>query len=62
MSKFLWKGLLVSPAVLAASLVVSTTALAAEQPIERFVSASSVNISLTEGLLTQYPAINRVST
>ncbi|MEG3878426.1 porin, partial [Microcoleus sp. herbarium7] len=34
MSKFLWKGLLVSPAVLAASLVVSSTALAAEQPIE----------------------------
>ncbi len=34
MSKFLWKGLLVSPAVLAASLVVSATALAAEQPIE----------------------------
>jgi len=34
MSKFLWKGLLVSPAVLAASLVVSSTALAAEQPVE----------------------------
>ncbi|MEG4485043.1 iron uptake porin [Microcoleus sp. D2_18a_B4] len=34
MSKFLWKGLLVSPAVLAASLVVSSTALAAEQPGE----------------------------
>ncbi|EGK89241.1 porin [Microcoleus vaginatus PCC 9802] len=34
MSKFLWKGLLVSPGVLAASLVVSSTALAAEQPVE----------------------------
>lgn len=34
MSKFLWKGLLASPAVLAASLVVSSTALAAEQPVE----------------------------
>lgn len=34
MSKFVWKGLLVSPAVLAASLVVSSTALAAEQPVE----------------------------
>jgi len=34
MSKFLWKGLLVSPAVLVASLVVSSTALAAEQPVE----------------------------
>ena len=34
MSKFLWKGLLVSPAVLAASLVVSSRALAAEQPVE----------------------------
>ncbi|MEG4938706.1 iron uptake porin [Microcoleus sp. F4-D5] len=34
MSKFLWKGLLVSPAVLAATLVVSATALAAEQPVE----------------------------
>ena len=34
MSKFLWKGLLISPAVLAASLVVSSTALAAEKPVE----------------------------
>ncbi len=40
MSKFLWKGLLVSPAVLAASLVVSATALAAEQPIE--ITAATV--------------------
>lgn len=40
MSKFLWKGLLVSPAVLAASLVVSSTALAAEQPIE--IAAATV--------------------
>jgi hypothetical protein len=34
MSKFLWKGLLISPAVLAASLVLSSTALAAEQGVE----------------------------
>jgi hypothetical protein len=34
MSKFLWKGLLVSPAVLAASLVLSSRALAAEHPVE----------------------------
>ncbi len=34
MSRFLWKGLLISPAVLAASLVVSSTALAAEKPVE----------------------------
>ncbi|WP_333266635.1 MULTISPECIES: iron uptake porin [unclassified Microcoleus] len=34
MSRILWKGLLISPAVLAASLVVSSTALAAEQPVE----------------------------
>ncbi|WP_367120482.1 iron uptake porin [Microcoleus sp. PH2017_30_WIL_O_A] len=41
MSKFLWKGLLTSPAVLAASLVVSSTALAAEQPVE--IAAAQAN-------------------
>jgi hypothetical protein len=45
MSKFLWKGLLVSPAVLAASLVVSSTALAAEQPVE-IAAAAQANLQL----------------
>jgi hypothetical protein len=45
MSKFLWKGLLVSPAVLAASLVVSSTALAAEQPVE-IAAATQANLQL----------------
>ena len=45
MSKFLWKGLLVSPAVLAASLVVSSTALAAEQPLE-IAAAPQANLQL----------------
>jgi hypothetical protein len=45
MSKFLWKGLLVSPAVLAASLVVSSTALAAEQPVE-ITAAAQANLQL----------------
>ena len=48
MSKFLWKGLLVSPAVLAASLVVSTTALATKQPIE-FAAATGENQSQLAG-------------
>jgi Carbohydrate-selective porin, OprB family/S-layer homology domain len=46
MSRFLWKGLLVSPAVLAASLVVSSTALAAEQPIAIAVAAPANNLQL----------------
>lgn len=45
MSKFLWKGLLVSPAVLAASLVLSSTALAAEQPVE-IAAAAQANLQL----------------
>ena len=45
MSKFLWKGLLVSPAVLAASLVVSSTALAAEEPVE-IAAAAQANLQL----------------
>ncbi|MEG4006801.1 iron uptake porin [Microcoleus sp. Pol11C1] len=45
MSKFLWKGLLVSPAVLAASLVVSSTALA-EQPVEIATAAQTDKLQL----------------
>ena len=45
MSKFLWKGLLVSPAVLAASWVLSSTALAAEQPVE-IAAAAQANLQL----------------
>jgi len=45
MSKFLWKGLSLSPAVLAASLVVSSTALAAEQPLE-IAAAAQANLQL----------------
>ena len=45
MSRILWKGLLVSPAVLAASLVVSSTALAAEQPVE-IAAAAQANLQL----------------
>ncbi|MEG4628395.1 iron uptake porin [Microcoleus sp. AR_TQ3_B6] len=45
MSKFLWKGLLVSRAVLAATLVVSSTALAAEQPVE-IAAAAQANLQL----------------
>jgi Carbohydrate-selective porin, OprB family/S-layer homology domain len=45
MSRFLWKGLLVSPAVLAASLVVSSTALA-EQRVEIAVPAQANNLQL----------------
>ncbi|MEG4027211.1 MULTISPECIES: iron uptake porin [unclassified Microcoleus] len=46
MSKFLWKGLLVSPAVLAASLVVSSTALAAEKPVEIATIAQADQLQL----------------
>ncbi|MGB3264917.1 MAG: iron uptake porin [Microcoleus sp.] len=46
MSKFLWKGLLVSPAVLAASLVVSSTVIAAEQPVETFQTARANQLQL----------------
>ncbi|NJK67438.1 MAG: iron uptake porin [Microcoleus sp. CSU_2_2] len=46
MSRFLWKGLLVSPAVLAASLVVSSTALAAEQPVEIGVATQVQDLQL----------------
>jgi len=45
MSKFLWKGLSLCPAVLAASLVVSSTALAAEQPVE-IAAAAQANLQL----------------
>ncbi|MEG4345686.1 iron uptake porin [Microcoleus sp. A003_D6] len=46
MSKFLWKGLLVSPAVLAASLVISSTALAADQPVEIATAAQADKLQL----------------
>ena len=46
MSRFLWKGLLVSPAVLAASLVVSSTVLAAEQPVEIAVATQVQDLQL----------------
>src|SRR4028118_557933 len=46
MSKFLWKGLLVSPGVLAASLVVSSTALAAEQPVEIAITYQAHQLQL----------------
>ena len=53
MSKFLWKGLLVSPAVLAASLVVSSTALAAaEQPVE-IATATQTNQLQLAGAATE---------
>ncbi|MCW6049842.1 iron uptake porin [Microcoleus sp. A2-C5] len=51
MSKFLWKGLLVSPAVLAASLLVSSTALAAEQPVE--VATAQANQLQLAGAATE---------
>ncbi|MBD1827338.1 iron uptake porin [Microcoleus vaginatus GB1-A2] len=47
MSKFLWKGLLVSPAVLAVTLVVSSRALAAEQPVEIAATAQANQLQLT---------------
>ncbi|MBE9186004.1 iron uptake porin [Microcoleus sp. LEGE 07076] len=48
MSKFLlWKGLLVSPAVLAASLVISPTVLAAEQPLETAQTARADQLQLS---------------
>ncbi|MEG4582192.1 iron uptake porin [Microcoleus sp. MON1_C5] len=45
MSKFLWKGLLISPGVLAASLVISSTALA-EQPVEISTAAQPDKLQL----------------
>ncbi|MEG4171641.1 MULTISPECIES: iron uptake porin [unclassified Microcoleus] len=48
MSKFLWKGLLVSPAVLAASLVVSSSALAAEHPVEIAATAQAHQLQLAD--------------
>lgn len=46
MSRILWKGLLVSPAVLAASLVLSSASLAAEQPVE-IAATQANNLQLT---------------
>ncbi|TAG90415.1 MAG: porin [Oscillatoriales cyanobacterium] len=48
MSKILWKGLLVSPAVLAASLVLSSASLAAEQPIEIAAATQANNLQLAD--------------
>ena len=44
MSRILWKGLSLGSAVLAVSLVVSSTALAAEQPVE--IAAAQANLEL----------------
>ncbi|HBK97377.1 MAG TPA: porin [Microcoleaceae bacterium UBA10368] len=46
MSRILWKGFLVSPAVLAASLLVSSVALAAEQPVEISVATEASKLQL----------------
>jgi hypothetical protein len=46
MSRILWKGLLVSPAVLAASLVLSSASLAAEQPLEIAAATQANNLQL----------------
>ena len=46
MSRILWKGLLVSPAVLAASLVLSSASLAAEQPLEIATATQANNLQL----------------
>ncbi len=52
MSRILWKGLLVSPAVLAASLVLSSASLAAEQPIEIAAATQANNLQLA-GVTTE---------
>ena len=46
MSRILWKGLLVSPAVLAASLVLSSASLAAEEPLEIAAATQANNLQL----------------
>jgi hypothetical protein len=48
MSRILWKGLLVSPAVLAASLVLSSASLAAEQPLEIAATTQANNLQLAD--------------
>lgn len=48
MSRILWKGLLVSPAVLAASLVLSSASLAAEQPMEIAAATQANNLQLAD--------------
>ncbi|MEZ2317657.1 MAG: iron uptake porin [Microcoleus sp.] len=52
MSKILWKGLLVSPAVLAASLVLSSASLA-EQPLEIAAATTPVNKLQLAGAATE---------
>lgn len=50
MSRILWKGFLVSPAVLAASLLVSSVALAAEQPVEISVVTEASKLQLADSV------------
>ena len=50
MSRILWKGFLVSPAVLAASLLVSYTALAAEPPVEISVATKANHLQLADSV------------
>ncbi|MFB8794149.1 MAG: iron uptake porin [Microcoleus sp.] len=50
MSRILWKGFLVSPAVLAASLLVSYTALAAEPPVEISVVTKANYLQLADSV------------
>lgn len=62
MSRILWKGFLVSPAVLAASLLVSYTALAAEPPVEISVATEASKLQLvgseTEAVKPEPEAVN----
>jgi Carbohydrate-selective porin, OprB family/S-layer homology domain len=66
MSRFLWKGLLVSPAVLAASLVVSATALAAEQPAVEIkdlqLSSSATEVAKPENEAVKVDPVSLAST
>jgi len=50
MSRILWKGFLVSPAVLAASLLVSYTALAAEPPVEISLVTEASKLQLADSV------------
>lgn len=50
MSRILWKGFLVSPAVLAASLLVSSVALAAEPPVEISVVTKANHLQLADSV------------
>jgi len=50
MSRILWKGFLVSPAVLAASLLVSSVALAAEPPVEISLVTEASKLQLADSV------------